>query len=101
MIVFRRVGTAVSASPARGGYDYLRLTVVLTALHFKLAVANENSGGNTDEAEFMYKPQLDERRDSQLIEMLPEYLVEEISFPRAHAAKFYSRVLKSLTERLD
>lgn len=101
MIVSRRVGTAVSAAPARGGYTCLRLTVVLTALHFKLAVANENSGGNTDEAEFMYKPQLDERRDSQLIEMLPEYLVEEISFPRAHAAKFYSRVLKSLTERLD
>lgn len=71
------------------------------ALHFKLAIANENSDENTDEAEFMYKPQLDERRDSQLIEMLPEYLVEEISFPRAHAAKFYSRVLKSLTERLD
>ncbi|KAJ0115393.1 chromosome segregation protein [Diaporthe amygdali] len=70
-------------------------------LHFKLAIANENSDENTDEAEFMYKPQLDERRDSQLIEMLPEYLVEEISFPRAHAAKFYSRVLKSLTERLD
>lgn len=71
------------------------------ALHFKLAIANENSDENTDEAEFMYKPQLDERRDSQLIDMLPEYLVEEISFPRAHAAKFYSRVLKSLTERLD
>ncbi|KAG8166667.1 hypothetical protein KVR01_002356 [Diaporthe batatas] len=70
-------------------------------LHFKLAIANENSEENTDEAEFMYKPQLDERRDSQLIEMLPEYLVEEISFPRAHAAKFYSRVLKSLTEKLD
>ncbi|KKY37521.1 putative chromosome segregation protein [Diaporthe ampelina] len=70
-------------------------------LHFKLAIANENSDENTDEAEFMYKPQLDERRDSQLIEMLPEYLVEEISFPRAHAAKFYSRVLKSLTERLE
>ncbi|KAI3402258.1 hypothetical protein diail_187 [Diaporthe ilicicola] len=70
-------------------------------LHFKLAIANENSDENTDEAEFMYKPQLDERRDSQLIDMLPGYLVEEISFPRAHAAKFYSRVLKSLTERLD
>lgn len=101
MIVSRRVGTAVSTAPARAQYDHLWLTVVVTALHFKLAIANENSDENTDEAEFMYKPQLDERRDSQLIEMLPEYLVEEISFPRAHAAKFYSRVLKSLTERLD
>lgn len=101
MIVSRRVGTAVSATPGGGEYHHPRLTIVFTALHFKLAIANENSDENTDEAEFMYKPQLDERRDSQLIEMLPEYLVEEISFPRAHAAKFYSRVLKSLTERLD
>ncbi|ROW08085.1 hypothetical protein VPNG_06030 [Cytospora leucostoma] len=70
-------------------------------LHFKLAIANENSDENMDEAEFQYKPQLDERRDRALIEMLPEFLVEEISFPRAHAAKFYSRVLKSLTEKLE
>ncbi|KAK7748985.1 hypothetical protein SLS53_001010 [Cytospora paraplurivora] len=70
-------------------------------LHFKLAIANENSDENMDEAEFQYKPQLDERRDRALIEMLPEFLVEEITFPRAHAAKFYSRVLKSLTEKLE
>ncbi|KAJ4389883.1 hypothetical protein N0V93_007355 [Gnomoniopsis smithogilvyi] len=70
-------------------------------LHFKLAIANENSDENLDEAEFMYKPQLDERRDSQLIEILPDFLVEEITFPRPHAAKFYARVLKSLTEKLE
>lgn len=77
------------------------LTSLLSALHFKLAIANENSDENMDEAEFQYKPQLDERRDSELIEILPEFLVEEINFPRAHAAKFYSRVLKSLTERIE
>lgn len=49
----------------------------------------------------MYKPQLDERRDSMLIEVLPDFLVDEITFPRSQAAKFYARVLKSLTERLD
>lgn len=49
----------------------------------------------------MYKPQLDDRRDNELIELLPDYLVEEITFPRPHAAKFYSRVLKSLTEKLE
>ena len=49
----------------------------------------------------MYMPQLDPKRDEELIEMLPDYLVEEISFPRLHAAKFYSRVQKALTERLD
>lgn len=71
------------------------------ALHFKLAIANENSDEDLDEAEFMYKPQLDENRDSKLIDLLPDFLVEEITFPRPHAAKFYSRVLKSLTEKLD
>lgn len=70
-------------------------------MHFKLAIANENSDENLDEAEFMYKPQLDERRDSKLIEILPDFLVEEITFPRPHAAKFYARVLKSLTEKLE
>lgn len=49
----------------------------------------------------MYKPQLDERRDAQLIDILPDFLVEEITFPRPHATKFYARVLKSLTEKLE
>ncbi|EOO01420.1 putative chromosome segregation protein [Phaeoacremonium minimum UCRPA7] len=70
-------------------------------LHFKLAIANENSSEGYDDAQFMYMPQLDPKRDEDLIEMLPDYLVEEISFPRLHAAKFYSRVQKALTERLD
>ena len=56
---------------------------------------------NIDDAEFIYMPQLDESRDRDLIEVLPNFLVEEISFPRPHAAKFYARVMKSLTERLD
>ena len=33
------------------------------------------------------------------MEILPDYLVEEISFPRTQAAKFYSRVNRSLMER--
>lgn len=74
---------------------------MFVALHFKLAIANENSDENPDDAEFMYKPQLDERRDSDLIDILPDFLVEEISFPRPQAAKFYARVQKSLTERLE
>lgn len=44
-------------------------------------------------------PQLDPGRDRDLIDLLPDYLVEEITFPRAHAAKFYARVIKSLAER--
>ncbi|KAK1729057.1 chromosome segregation protein [Colletotrichum acutatum] len=70
-------------------------------LHFKLEVENESSGENYEEAHFTYKPQLDSNRDRELIDMLPDFLVEEIEFPRPHAAKFYARVIKSLTERLD
>ncbi|KAK7956855.1 chromosome segregation protein [Apiospora aurea] len=70
-------------------------------LHFKLSVGPDEESENIDDAEFIYMPQLDESRDRDLIEVLPNFLVEEISFPRPHAAKFYSRVMKSLTERLD
>lgn len=49
----------------------------------------------------MYLPQLDANRDKALLGVLPDYLTEEISFPRPHAAKFYTRVMKALTDRLD
>lgn len=74
---------------------------MFTALHFKLAIPNEASEEDPDDSEFMYKPQLDERRDSELIDLLPDYLTDEITFQRPQAAKFYARVLKSLTERID
>jgi hypothetical protein len=70
------------------------------ALHFKLAVADESSE-NYDEAEFMYMPQMDPSRDKALMDMLPDFLIEEITFPRLHAAKFFSRLMKSLTERQE
>ncbi|KAK2044052.1 chromosome segregation protein [Colletotrichum somersetense] len=70
-------------------------------LHFKLEVESESSSENYEEAHFTYKPQLDENRDRDLIDVLPDFLVEEITFPRPHAAKFYARVVKSLTERVD
>jgi hypothetical protein len=33
------------------------------------------------------------------MEILPDYLEDEITFPRPHAAKFYARVVKALTEK--
>ncbi|KAM0210233.1 hypothetical protein ACHAPA_006910 [Fusarium lateritium] len=66
-------------------------------LHFKLAVEND---GSLDDVHFTYQPQLDAGRDQEMIEMLPEYLTDEIIFPRSQAPKFYSRVNKSLTEDL-
>lgn len=60
-----------------------------------------DGGDSYEDVQFTYKPQLDKDRDGELIEMLPDYLREEITFPRPHASKFYSRVTKSLTERVD
>ncbi|PHH52559.1 hypothetical protein CFIMG_005827RA [Ceratocystis fimbriata CBS 114723] len=68
-------------------------------LHFKLAIEQEEGGnGEYEEAQFTYRPQLDENRDGDLIELLPEYLTEEITFPRPHSAKFYTRVSRALME---
>ncbi|KAI1736585.1 chromosome segregation protein Csm1/Pcs1-domain-containing protein [Xylaria scruposa] len=68
-------------------------------LHFKLSIGNDGSSDKFEDARFMYMPQLDAARDEELIDTLPDYLVEEITFPRLHAAKFYSRVVKALSER--
>ncbi|EKD19778.1 uncharacterized protein L3040_001877 [Drepanopeziza brunnea f. sp. 'multigermtubi'] len=69
-------------------------------LHFKLATANEKSSESYDDAQCNYIPQLDPSRDKDLMELLPDYLVDEITFPRPQAAKFYARVVKALTEKV-
>lgn len=70
-------------------------------LHFKLAVTNEKSVENYEDAQCQYVPQLDPSRDKEMVELLPDYLVEEITFPRSQAARFYARVVKALTERAE
>lgn len=54
-----------------------------------------------DEPQFMYMPQLEIGRDHALMDILPDYLLEEITFPQSHAERFYSRVMKALNERLE
>ena len=73
----------------------------MLALHFKLAIATEGSGKGTsyEDTEFQYTPHLDAGRDSQLLELLPDYLTEEITFSRQNAAKFYGRVVEALTKK--
>ncbi|KAK4193670.1 chromosome segregation protein Csm1/Pcs1-domain-containing protein [Podospora australis] len=61
-------------------------------LHFKLTMYNN------DEAQCEYNPLLDENRDRALIEVLPEFLVDEIAFPRTQASKFYQRIMKALND---
>ncbi|KAL8739692.1 MAG: hypothetical protein Q9190_007532 [Brigantiaea leucoxantha] len=69
-------------------------------LHFKLAISEATAdGGSYEDAEFQYEPRLDSNRDKDLLELLPDYLSEEISFSRTNAAKFYGRVVETLTRR--
>lgn len=77
------------------------LLIVPTALHFKLVVETEGDGRTTsfEDTEFLYTPLLDSNRDKDMIELLPYYLKEDITFNRHHAAKFYSRVVDALTKK--
>ncbi|EEU34393.1 uncharacterized protein NECHADRAFT_50483 [Fusarium vanettenii 77-13-4] len=71
------------------------------SLHFKLAVETTEASDSYEDTQFTYRPQLDSNRDGELMDMLPDYLVEEITFPRPQASRFYARVVKSLTERIE
>ena len=77
----------------------MQLLTGVLALQFKLAAANEKAAESYDDAQCSYIPQLDPSRDKALMELLPDYLVDEITFPRPQAAKFYARVVKALTEK--
>lgn len=92
--------------------SFIPTTNPFTALHFHLAVSSTSTGDNNsktpganskndyDEAEFEYTPHLDENRDRDLLDMLPDYLTEEIAFPRHQAAKFYSKILEAMNRRV-
>ncbi|KAK3991354.1 chromosome segregation protein Csm1/Pcs1-domain-containing protein [Cladorrhinum sp. PSN332] len=64
-------------------------------LHFKLTMG-VSSGEK--EAQCEYSPLLDANRDRALIEILPEFLVDDIAFPRSQAGRFYQRVMKALND---
>jgi hypothetical protein len=87
--------------PSIGELGYDLMSNHPTALHFKLALEDLESADSYEDVQFAYRPQLDESRDGALIDMLPDYLTEEITFPRHQASKFYARVMKSLMERSD
>jgi len=89
---------------------------VATALHFHLSIAlsppaitpaTSASGSNAnakqpsaEDTEFSYEPLLDPSRDEGLLELLPDYLAEDICFPRSHAVKFYGKVVECMTRRV-
>ncbi|KAL9603466.1 MAG: hypothetical protein Q9219_001153 [cf. Caloplaca sp. 3 TL-2023] len=71
---------------------------IFTALHFKLGIATTGDESYED-TEFQYTPRLDGDRDRDLLGLLPDYLSEEITFSRLNAAKFYGRVVETLTRK--
>jgi hypothetical protein len=48
----------------------------------------------------VYQPLLNEQRDKELLDLLPDYLTEEICFPRGQAAKFYCKVVDSMSKKI-
>ena len=82
------------------------------ALHFHLSISvpgSKNPGAKTpgpdtttfDETEFQYEPRLNDQRDKDLLDILPDYLTEDICFPRSNAARFYARVVDCLTKKVE
>jgi hypothetical protein len=57
-------------------------------------------GDNYDDTEFAYTPLLDDNRDRDLLDALPDYLTEEIAFPRSHAARFYMKVVETMSKKV-
>ncbi|KAJ6083847.1 hypothetical protein N7467_007982 [Penicillium canescens] len=77
-------------------YDCIQ-TGINGTLHFHLAIPKASA--NYDNTEIQYLPLLDANRDRDLVNMLPNFLVEDITFSRGQAAKFYTRVIDALTKR--
>ena len=78
------------------------MTNASQALHFKLAVATDGSAETSyEETEFQYTPCLDSNRDKDIIDVMPDYLADEITFSRRNAAAFYARVAETLMKKRD
>ncbi|KAI9719965.1 MAG: hypothetical protein M1828_006003 [Chrysothrix sp. TS-e1954] len=56
---------------------------------------------NVERADVEYTPFLDPTNDQSLLEILPNYLSEDIGFTRDQAGGFYSKIKDCLTEKLD
>ncbi|KAI9795026.1 MAG: hypothetical protein M1816_000046 [Peltula sp. TS41687] len=68
------------------------------SLHFKLTITQPTTG-NYEDTEFIFTPLLDDERDRALIDVLPDYLTEEITFARENAERFYCRVTEAVMKR--
>ncbi|OLL24222.1 Monopolin complex subunit pcs1 [Neolecta irregularis DAH-3] len=83
----------VKHSPEKTIYDCIQ-TGRNRTIHFKLSLNN-----TTNQTE--YVPLLDTNRDKQLIDLLPDYLVEEIQFDRDQAGSFFHRLCGVLQKKVE
>ncbi|KAK9454274.1 chromosome segregation protein Csm1/Pcs1-domain-containing protein [Dipodascopsis uninucleata] len=68
------------------------------AFHYKLTVPTASKGG--DESEITFVPLLDEDRDQRLIELLPDYFTEPLTFVRSSATQFYWKISQALQRKI-
>ncbi|ROT34822.1 hypothetical protein SODALDRAFT_329435 [Sodiomyces alkalinus F11] len=68
-------------------------------LRFRLTAGVKGCDTDYEDAQFTYMPQLDAERDKELTSVLPDYLIEDITFPRSQAGKFFSRISQSLNRK--
>jgi len=77
---------------------HYRTNELSIALHFKLSVTNDTDSPY-DDADMTYTPLLDANRDREILQLMPDYLTEEIGFSRNHAAHFYGRIMDTLMKK--
>ncbi|KAF2489304.1 hypothetical protein BU16DRAFT_519231 [Lophium mytilinum] len=71
-------------------------------LHFHFTVPADDDDTEYNNVNLDYLPMLDEKRDADLFDILPEYATdgEGISFPRHDAVKFYSKIVECMTKKI-
>ncbi|KAF1939969.1 hypothetical protein EJ02DRAFT_350996 [Clathrospora elynae] len=71
------------------------------SLNFLLTITSPaKSSTDSYDVEFIYQPLLEPVRDRDLLDLLPDYLTDDIFFPRGQAAKFYCKVLDSMGKKI-
>ncbi|KAJ5175344.1 uncharacterized protein N7482_001221 [Penicillium canariense] len=68
------------------------------SLHFKLAIPKA-SNLEHEQAECQYLPLLDASRDRDLVNILPDFLVVDITFQQEQTSKFYTQLTAALNKR--
>lgn len=77
----------------------LTLFSFVLALHFTLSQEKEDPGSRYSETKYTFSPQIQDGRDAELMKVLPEYFLEDLTFTGPQISKFYIRLFTALTEK--